>query len=183
MLIGMALYRWGVLSGQRPAALYWLLALLGFAVGGWLRGADVYQAYHSSFDPLIVAGLAQGDLDLGRLPVALGHVGLIGLLCRWSRAAWLTGALAATGRLALTHYITQTVIGITLFYGFGFALFGRLERWQLALLFLAVAAFQVLFSLLWLRRFRYGPLEWVWRSLTDGHIRPLRVAAGPNTAT
>jgi len=182
MLIGMALYRWGVLSGQRPAALYWLLALMGFGVGGWLRGADVYQAYHLGFDPLILAELAQGDLDWGRLPVALGHVGLIGLLCRWGRVAWLTGALAATGRLALTHYITQTVIGITLFYGFGFALFGRLERWQLALLFVAVAAFQVLFSLLWLRRFRYGPLEWVWRSLTDGHIRPLRVAVGPNTA-
>jgi uncharacterized protein len=177
MMIGMALYRWGVLSGRRPWWLYLLLALGGLAVGGWLRGADLYQAYTLCFDPLTLARLKEGSLDLGRLPVALGHVGLIGLLCRWGQAPWLTGPLAATGRLALTNYIGQTVIGITLFYGFGFGLFGRLERWQLALIFLAVAAVQIGGSVLWLRYFRYGPLEWVWRSLIFGRARPMRVAA------
>ena len=176
MLIGMALYRWGVLSGRRPWWLYLLLVLGGFGLGGWLRGADLYQVYTLGFDPLILARLKEGALDLGRLPVALGHVGLIGLLCWWGRAPRLTGALAATGRLALTNYIAQTVIGITLFYGFGLGLFGRLERWQLALVFLAVAALQIGGSVLWLRYFRYGPLEWVWRSLIFGQARPMRVA-------
>ena len=176
MLIGMALYRWGVLSGQRPWWLYLLLMVFGFGVGGWLRGADLYHVYTLGLDPLTLARLKEGDLDLGRLPVALGHVGLIGLLCGWGRAPWLTGPLAATGRLALTNYIGQTVIGITLFYGFGFGLFGQLERWQLALVFLGVAVLQVGGSVLWLRYFRYGPLEWVWRSLIFGQTRPLRVA-------
>ena len=176
MLIGMALYRWGVLSGQRPWWLYLLLMVLGFGVGGWLRGADLYHVYTLGLDPLDLVRIKEGDLDLGRLPVALGHVGLIGLLCRWGRAPWLTGPLAATGRLALTNYIGQTVIGITLFYGFGFGLFGQLERWQLALVFLGVAALQVGGSVLWLRYFRYGPLEWIWRSLIFGQTRPLRVA-------
>lgn len=173
MLIGMALYRWGVLSGRVPWSTYLALTLLGYGIGGWMRGADLYHAYTLGFDPLTLARLEQGGLDLGRLPVALGHVGLIGLLCHWGRASWLTGPLAATGRLALTHYISQTVIAITLFYGFGLGLFGTLERWQLALLWLAVSLFQMGISLLWLRHFRFGPLEWIWRSLIFGRLQPM----------
>jgi uncharacterized protein len=176
MLIGMSLYRWGLLSGRGPWGLYLALTLLGYGLGGWLRGTELYQAYAQGFDPLTVVRLEEGGLDLWRLPVALGHVGLIGLLCRWGGAPWLTGPLAATGRLALTFYISQTVIAVTLFYGFGFGLFGSLERWQLVLVWLAVALLQMGVSVLWLRRFRYGPLEWVWRSLTHGQLQPMRAS-------
>ena len=175
MLIGMALYRWGVLSGRCRTGLYFALAVLGLGLGGWLRGADIYAVWSQGFDPLTLAQLEEGDLDLGRLPVALGHVGLIGLLCKWGRAAWLTRPLAATGRLALTNYLSQTVFSIILFYGLGFGLFAILERWQLALICLGVWAFQIGFSVLWLRRFRYGPLEWLWRSLIYGRAQPMRV--------
>jgi len=174
MLIGMALYRWGLLSGRASGGLYLALTLLGYGLGGWLRGTELYQAYAQGFDPLTVVRLEEGSLDLWRLPVALGHVGLIGLLCRWGRAPWLTGPLAATGRLALTHYISQTVIAISLFYGFGFGLFGSLERWQLMLVWLSISLLQMGVSVLWLTRFRYGPLEWVWRSLTHGELQPMR---------
>ena len=175
MLIGMALYRWGVLSGRSATWLYLGLAALGFGLGGWLRGADIIAAWSAGFDPLILAQLKEGDLDLGRLPVVLGHVGLIGLLCRWGRVAWLTGPLAATGRLALTNYIAQTVFSIILFYGLGFGLFATLERWQLALICFGVWTFQIGFSVLWLRHYRYGPLEWLWRSLIDGRLRSMRL--------
>jgi len=174
MLIGMALYRWGLLSGRASGGLYLALALLGYGLGGWLRGTELYQAYAQGFDPLTVVRVEEGGLDLWRLPVALGHVGLIGLLCHWGRAPWLTGPLAATGRLALTHYISQTVIAISLFYGFGFGLFGSLERWQLVLVWLSISLLQMGVSVLWLKRFRYGPLEWVWRSLTHGKPQPMR---------
>ena len=107
--------------------------------------------------------------------MVLGHVGLIGLLCRWGRAGWLTGPLAATGRLALTNYIAQTVFSIILFYGLGFGLFATLERWQLALICFGVWTFQIGFSVLWLRHYRYGPLEWLWRSLIDGRLRSMRL--------
>jgi uncharacterized protein len=177
MLIGMALYRWGVLSGARSTRLYLALAVLGFAIGGWLRGANLYQAYLLDFDPLALVRLAEGRWGLGRVPVVLGYVGLIGLLCRWGRGAWVTGPLAATGRLALTHYISQTVFSIALFYGLGFGLFGTLERGQLALICLSVWAFQIGFSVLWLRHYRYGPLEWLWRSLIFGRVQPMRAAA------
>jgi uncharacterized protein len=174
MLIGMALYRWGVLSGRCRVGLYLGLALLGLLLGGWLRGADIYTAWSGGFDPLTLAQLKEGNLDLGRLPVALGHVGLIGLLCKWGRAGWLTGPLAATGRLALTNYLSQTVFSIILFYGLGFGLFATLERWQLALICLGVWAFQIGFSTLWLQHFRYGPLEWLWRWLIYGRAQPMR---------
>lgn len=177
MLIGMALYRWGVLSGRAPWGIYLALTLVGLGLGGWLRGADLYQAYLLGFDPLTLVRLEEGSLDLGRLPVALGHVGLIGLLCHWGKAPWLTGPLAATGRLALTHYISQTVIAILIFYGFGLGLFGALERWELLILWLVVALFQMGVSVLWLRHFEYGPLEWIWRSLIHGHPQPMRLAA------
>lgn len=176
MLIGMALYRWGIFSGQRPVRTYLWLALFGFAVGGWMRGADLYHAYLRDFDPLTLVQLEEARWGLDRLPVVLGHVGLIGLLCRWAKADWLTGPLAATGRLALTNYIGQTVFSITLFYGFGFGLFASLERWQLALVCLGVWVFQIGFSVLWLRRYRYGPLEWLWRSLIFGQVQPMRLA-------
>ncbi len=177
MMIGMALYRWGVLSGRSPWGLYLALAVLGLGLGGWLRGADIYPIWVQGFDPLALVQAREGSLDLGRLLVALGQVGLIGLLCRWHRAAWLTGPLAATGRLALTHYLSQTVLFIGLFYGLGLGLFATLERWQLALICLAVWALQIGFSLLWLRHFRYGPLEWLWRCLIYGRVQPMRVIA------
>lgn len=177
MLIGMALYRWGVLSGRVHWGLYMALLVLGYGLGGWLRGASLYQVAAQGFDPLLLVRLEEGSLDLGRLPVTLGHVGLIGLLCQWGRAPWLTGPLAATGRLALTHYIGQTLIAIYLFYGFGLGLFGHLERWQLALIWLGVSLSQMVFSVLWLRYFRYGPLEWIWRSLIQGRRQPLRLRA------
>ena len=158
------------------ASVGFLLAVLGFGVGGFLRGADVYQIWALGFDPLTLVRLEEGDPDLGRLPVALGHVGLIGLLCRWGRAGWLTAPLAATGRLALTHYISQTVFSIFVFYGLGLGLFGTLERWQLALICLGVWAFQIGFSVLWLQRYRHGPLEWLWRSLIYGRAQPMRGA-------
>jgi len=74
----------------------------------------------------------------------------------------------------LTGHIGQTLLSIFLFYGFGFALFGRLERYELALLSLGVGLLLIIFSRVWLTRFRLGPLEWVWRSLIYGAGQPLR---------
>lgn len=176
MLVGMALYRWGVLDGRRSARFYVGLALAGYALGIVLRGADVYQGFVHGFDAGALRMMERVDYDIGRLPMTLGHVGLIALLCRWRPLAAPLRGLAAVGRLSLTHYIGQTCIAITLFYGFGFGLYGSLERTQLLLVCLAVWSVLILFSLWWLRRFRHGPLEWLWRSLAQGAIQPNRLA-------
>ncbi|MDD3643696.1 MAG: DUF418 domain-containing protein, partial [Candidatus Krumholzibacteria bacterium] len=86
----------------------------------------------------------------------------------------LSGALAAAGRMALTNYLAQAVICVLLFYGDGLALYGSVERIWHPPIIVAVWAVQLLWSPLWLRRFRFGPAEWLWRSLTYGKAQPMR---------
>ena len=112
----------------------------------------------------------------GVLALATAYVCGIVLLCRrpdWSRTL---GLLAPVGRMALTNYLGQSVVCILIFYGIGLGGYGRVG--PAAILAIAVAVFgaQSAFSAWWLRRFRYGPAEWAWRSLTYGRRQPFRLA-------
>jgi uncharacterized protein len=90
----------------------------------------------------------------------------------------VTSALAAVGRMAFSNYVLQTVCCTLFFFGYGLGYYGELSRVRLMLVWLGVTAVQVGFSLLWLRRFRFGPLEWAWRALTYGRRPPFRRARG-----
>jgi uncharacterized protein len=96
----------------------------------------------------------------------------LGYLVGWTlavedgRCRFMTRALANAGRMALTNYLMQTVIATTIFYFYGLALFARTTRVERLGIVLAVFAGQLLFSALWLRYFQFGPMEWLWRSLT-----------------
>ena len=83
--------------------------------------------------------------------------------------------LSRPGRMACTNYLSQSVIGIILFYGIGFGLGNQVGLLGTELIALAVYALQTAFSFLWLRHFRFGPVEWVWRMLTYGQRLPLRI--------
>jgi uncharacterized protein len=76
--------------------------------------------------------------------------------------------------MALTNYLTQTLICTTLFYGHGLGWFQSADRLQQTLVVVAVWAIQLLWSPLWLEHFRFGPFEWLWRSLTYMKLQPLR---------
>src|SRR5262249_41131964 len=110
----------------------------------------------------------------GSALVALGHVGAIMLIYQSGALAWLTRRLAAVGRMALSNYLTHSLVCTTLFYGYGFGLFGTVHRVGLALLVVTIWIIQLLYSPIWLRFFRFGPAEWVWRSLTYGTFQPMR---------
>ena len=86
----------------------------------------------------------------------------------------LTSALAAAGRMAFTCYILQTVICTTVFYGHGLCLFGQVERLGQLLIVVGVWVLQLVVAPIYLKRFRFGPLEWLWRSLTYWKIQPMR---------
>ena len=86
----------------------------------------------------------------------------------------LTSRFAAVGRTALTNYIAQTIICTTVFFGHGFGLYGNVERWGQALFVIAIWILQLVVSPIWLRHFRFGPLEWVWRSMTYRKTQPMR---------
>jgi uncharacterized protein len=110
----------------------------------------------------------------GSIAVALGHVGLVLWLLRvWPTSVWFD-RLAAVGRMALTNYLAQSVICTLLFYGYGFSLFGRLDYALQLVVVAAIWALQIIISPWWLRRFQYGPVEWLWRWLTYRTRPPMK---------
>jgi uncharacterized protein len=108
--------------------------------------------------------------------MVLGWACLILLLARPGGA--LTLRIAAAGRMAFTNYLVTSLICTTLFYGYGLGWFGHLSRAELYLVVLAIWALMLLWSRPWLARFRYGPFEWLWRSLARWRFQPMRGAAG-----
>lgn len=99
-----------------------------------------------------------------------------GITLLFQRHTWqrLLAVLAPLGRMALTNYLMQSVLGVLLFYGYGLGLMGKLGSAAQMALALALLALQTFVSHLWLSRFRFGPAEWLWRSLTYGKAQPMR---------
>jgi uncharacterized protein len=118
---------------------------------------------------------------LAELGMATAYVSGITLL--FQRDAWKRrlAVLAPVGRMALTNYLLESVLGVLLFYGYGLGLMGKLGSAAQLALALGLFALQILFSHLWLARFRFGPAEWLWRSLTYGKAQPMRRSPGTET--
>ena len=112
--------------------------------------------------------------QLGRLFTTLGHIGLFMLFIKSGILQFLQKALAAVGKMALSNYLVHTVICNTLFMGFGFELFGELQSYELYYIVLGIWVIQLIYSPLWFKYFRYGPAEWLWRSLTYVKKQPFR---------
>ncbi len=115
--------------------------------------------------------------------LALSAMYITGMTLLCLQPAWQQRLepLAAVGRVALSNYIGQSVIATTLFYGYGFGLFGTLGPAALLLVALAIYGAQVVLSVWWLQHFTMGPLEWLWRVLTYGKGIPLRRTVGSMT--
>ncbi len=173
MLLGMALYRWGVLDGSRSIGFYANLAVWGFAVGLLVNLWELWRVIASGFDPLAAHGYMRPTYHFGRLGMALGYVGVVMLVCRMGTWPALRARLAAVGRMALSNYLLHSVIALFLFTGAGLGLVGVLERWQLYVVVFAIWALQLVVSPWWLARYRFGPAEWLWRALTYGQRPPL----------
>lgn len=173
MLLGMAFLKWGLLDASRSARDYMLLVILGLGLGLPLNYLET-ATYIGSGYQIYWAGAFRPSYDVSRLSLAVGYIGLIMLLCKYALMPWLRAALAAVGQVALTNYLAQSIICNLIFMGFGLGLFGELQRYQAYLVVLAVWLFQIAFSLIWLRHYRFGPAEWLWRSLTYRQSQPLR---------
>ena len=169
MLLGMALFKMGLLTGQVSTQVYLLLTILGYMSGSAIRFLLDYE----SLDLGPITNVTTG-YNIGRVLITLGHIGLVGLLFHSRHFIIIKHGLASVGRMALTNYIMQTVISIFLFYGFGFGLYASLERYQLTLVCIGVWLFQVVYSNIWLSYFKHGPIEWIWRSMIYGSKQPLR---------
>jgi uncharacterized protein len=129
------------------------------------------------FDPAGTFLLRHAAYDTGRLAVALGHIGLVMFLCQTGRMPGALSRLAAVGRMALSNYLLESVICTLIFDGYGLGLYARLGRAELLFVVFMVWASILALSPIWLRHFRFGPVEWVWRSLTYWQRQPMLVDA------
>ncbi len=111
----------------------------------------------------------------GSLLVAPSYIALVMLIPKSSILKGMINVLAAIGRMAFTNYLLQTIICTTVFYGHGFGLFGEVERLGQILIVFGVWIVQLIIPPLWLKHYRFGPAEWLWRPLTYWKIQPVRV--------
>lgn len=174
MLIGMALFKWRVLSAERSGRFYRTMLAAGFGIGIPLIVTGVVRNFAAGWAWPYSMFIGWQFNYWGSLGVAAGYIALVMLLCKSDWLAALRKRLAAVGRMAFTNYLLQSLICTTLFYGHGFGLFGKVQRWQQVLITIAVWTILLIFSPLWLQRFRFGPVEWLWRTLTYRKAQPMR---------
>jgi uncharacterized protein len=174
MLIGMALFKLGVLNGTRPARLYRAMIVVAVAVGVPAILYGTHRDFATGWDFRTSFFFGTEYNYWASILVAFGWVGLLVLAAQAPALAAVTQRLAAVGRMAFTNYILHSLICTTIFYGHGFGLFGKVERVGQLGIVVAIWALQLMISPLWLRYFMFGPLEWLWRSLTYLKREPLR---------
>lgn len=176
MLIGMALFKWGVLSADRSPRFYRGLVLLGLFVGVPVVSYGVYTNFVAGWTLDYSRFLGMQFNWWASLLVSGGYIGLIMLWCQRHLLERLKASLAAVGRMALTNYLMQTILCTWIFYGHGLGWFADTNRSVQMLVVFGVWVLQVVYSPIWLRYFRFGPAEWLWRSLTYMSLQPFRVA-------
>lgn len=172
MLLGMASYRSGFLTGGWPRERYRRCAMvgLGIALPAYLL-IGINSIAHG-FDPRwMFFGFNVGTQPL-RLLATVGYAALIILLVRPD--SWIGQRLAAVGRAAFTNYLGTSILVTAIFYGWGLGQFAHWNRAEIYIVPPLVWTIMLLWSKPWLERFHYGPFEWLWRSLSRGNLQPMR---------
>ena len=175
MLLGMALFKLKILDASRSRKFYGWMMLSGFAIGLPIVAYGIYQNNQHSWDMNYSFFFGPQFNYWGSLLVALGYIGAIMLLCKSGSMEWLMRKLARVGQMAMTNYLSHSVICTLIFYGHGLGWIGTFSRLQQISLVAVIFIFQLFFSDWWLSRFKFGPMEWLWRSLTYWRMQPIRL--------
>ncbi|MEL7198856.1 MAG: DUF418 domain-containing protein [Pseudomonadota bacterium] len=173
MLIGMALYRFGFFGGALKSSKMRIWGWAGVIAGGLLHLAIGLFVKSSGFG--FYAGTA-AFIGWSMLPRLMMVLGLAALLVEYSQAwtGWLATRIRAAGRAAFTNYLGTSIVMMFVFHGWALGLFGVLGRPQLYLVTALAFVLMLAWSKPWLDRYRYGPLEWLWRCLTYRTVFPLK---------
>ena len=171
MLLGMALYKWQVFSATRSSRFYMKMILIGLLVGFLLSGSGVFLNFKNQWVMEFSMFLGEQFNYVGSVGTALGYTGLVMLLSKLNVCTGMKSRFSAVGRMAFSNYILMTLICTFIFYGQGLGLYGSMERKFQIVLVLAIWILILIISPLWLRPFRFGPLERLWRALTYWHWR------------
>lgn len=174
MLLGMACMRWKLFSPEFSRRILLGLLIGGLLIGPWMTWQGVVANRAVDWSPVDVMFRNAGWNYWGSLATAAAWVGLVLWWCQSGVLAVCRRWLAAVGRMALTNYLAQSILCALLFYGYGVGLYGQFGYASQLLFVLGIWVIQLAWSPWWLSRFRFGPMEWLWRSLTYWKLQPLR---------
>jgi uncharacterized protein len=167
MMLGMAFFKLGILTGSAPTRVYIWMCIIGLSVGLMLSWVMIQYVMENNFNGYNVSkNLPFSFSELSRTPRAIGIFGLIMVLYKSNVFARFFLIMRAVGQMAFTNYLMQSVICGVLFNAYGFKLYGQLQRFEIYLVVLCIWVFQIMLSNIWMRYFLFGPFEWAWRSLT-----------------
>ncbi|MCT4589292.1 MAG: DUF418 domain-containing protein [Carboxylicivirga sp.] len=174
MLLGIALFKSGVLSGQKSRAFYRRMAIIGLVSGYSLCAYGVYQLFEHQWS--FEYGMFLGHMPnyFASVAVAFGYIGIILLIAKSNACSRIKKLFSSIGKMAFSNYILMSIIGSFLFYGHGLGLFGQVERIEQVLIVFVIWLIILLVSPLWLKNFNYGPIEWLWRTLTYSKALPFK---------
>jgi uncharacterized protein len=167
MFLGMAFYKNGILTGNAPVRVYWLMCIIGLSVGlilSWYRLQPLIDNQFNRFN--YTKDVKFEFYEISRTFRSVGFFGLIMLLYKSDWFQWLFNLMRPVGQMAFTNYLMQSILCGLFFYGIGFGYFGKLERYQVYFAVAAVWFIEIIWSHIWLKYFLFGPFEWCWRSLT-----------------
>lgn len=177
MFVGMALLAWGFFSNKLPTSTYATTLLIGYGLGLPISWFYVNAQTDWIVNPGLVVDqfrVVPFDIyDIRRAFLALGHASLLILVYRSGVVPWLMRALTAVGQMAFTNYLMQSIICTLYFHGYGLGSYGKLAFHELYYVVVSVWVFQLILSPIWLSYFRFGPFEWLWRSLTYWKPQPM----------
>lgn len=174
MLLGMALFKLGILAATRSRNFYLRMVLLGLIPGILLSSWGVHENFSRGW-PMFYSMFFGSQFNyLGSVFTALGYIGIVMLIARSGCCNGFKIIFSAVGRMAFTNYILMSLICMFVFYGNGLGLFGEVSRGEQLLFVAGIWIVLLVISPLWLKSYRFGPLEWLWRVLTYWHLQPMK---------
>lgn len=174
MLIGMALYKWKVLSALKSRNFYVRMVFLGLLLGFPIVIYGLYKNFQMNWAYEYSMFIGVQFNYIASVGVSLGYIGLIMLICKSDRFKNFKHVFSSVGKMAFTNYILMSLICTFIFYGYGLGLYGQVERTGQILIMLGIWILLIIISPLWLKYYRFGPLEWAWRSLTYWKIQSMK---------
>lgn len=169
MFFGMALLGIGFFNNKFSPGKYFSIGIIAVTIGlflAWYR-IHVNVIRVTDYEKFIQTHGTPYNLffPIERAVLAVGYASMIMWMVRMKAFYWFSKAAEAVGKMALTNYFIQVIICTFFFYGYGFGYYGKLHQWQLYFMVAEIALVQIVFSVLWLRHYSMGPMEWLLRSL------------------
>jgi uncharacterized protein len=174
MLLGMGLYKNGFLTGKLKTSTYVWCAVIGIGIAWPVILVGAWKAWKAHFDLLQTEFWMLMPYGLGRVAGAIGNAAVVLLVLRAGLIKGLMKCVAAVGQMALSNYLLTSISMRFLFVWGPLKWYGYMEYYKLYIVVLCVWIVNLTWSPIWLRYFRFGPMEWVWRSLTYWKRQPMK---------